>query len=239
MCTLTYVPLQNGVCITSNRDEHILRKGATLPQSIKLPAGYQVICPIDQEAYGTWIALRVDGTVGVILNGAFDRHEHQPPYRKSRGLVLLDAFGYPDFDQFAMDYGLLGIEPFTLVCFERMPGGQVHELRWDGKRKHMATYDPKKSHVWSAAMMYPPEIQRETEKRFRANLPIGDPDPLELLRFNREERYEQKVQRNGIEPIPELKTLSISQVLIEKKKASFRYFDQMNDLQANAEMALV
>ena len=54
-----------------------------------------------------------------MLNGAFTKHERNLPYRKSRGLIVLEIFEYKSFSDFVTDVDLHNIEPFTLVLAEK------------------------------------------------------------------------------------------------------------------------
>ena len=88
MCTVSFVPTKNGVCITSNRDEKVSRKKAISPQ--KTTINNKVITfPKDPQAGGTWFA-HDDKNVIVLLNGAEEKHISKGNYRKSRGLIVLD-----------------------------------------------------------------------------------------------------------------------------------------------------
>src|SRR5579871_6575106 len=128
MCTVTYLPTPTGYILTSNRDEALVRKPAEIPDSVAI-GNCQVLFPRDGEAGGTWIATADNGRTVCLLNGAFTRHKHNPPYRKSRGLVVLDFFTLPNAKAFADSYDLTGIEPFTILVIEK---SMLYELRWDG-----------------------------------------------------------------------------------------------------------
>ena len=52
--------------------------------------GEKIIFPKDPKAGGTWYAIDEFGTILVLLNGADEKHKVQLPYRKSRGLIVLD-----------------------------------------------------------------------------------------------------------------------------------------------------
>src|SRR5688500_18696780 len=102
MCTLTYIPLKDGFLFTSNRDERRLRAPA-LPPEVYRVHGKDILFPKDGEAGGSWVASS-DSLQLCLLNGAFERHIPNPPYRLSRGIVLLDAFGYEGFHAFFEKY---------------------------------------------------------------------------------------------------------------------------------------
>ena len=89
----------------------------------------RLLHPKDARAGGTWLVATNNGTVACLLNGAFKKHHHSPPYRRSRGLMILDAATqYNSFQNFTQHYDFEGIEPFTLVVCE---SEKVFELRWD------------------------------------------------------------------------------------------------------------
>src|SRR5919199_3470936 len=113
MCVVTLLPLPGGFVLTSNRDEHVSRPAAIPPQTYSID-GHSITFPKDPQGGGTWLA--TFGTITVcLLNGAFVNHVHQPPYRRSRGLVVLDYFDTADPRQFIDSYDFSGIEPFTMV----------------------------------------------------------------------------------------------------------------------------
>lgn len=95
MCTVTFVPSAKGAIITSNRDEMVMRPHAAMPAWEQWGTG-RILFPKDGLAGGTWIGMHENGAVMVLLNGAFVRHQHLPPYRRSRGLVFLDILGAAD-----------------------------------------------------------------------------------------------------------------------------------------------
>src|ERR1044071_8889387 len=141
MCTVSFVPLSNqSFILTSNRDEAVARGLASAPAIIE-KENYRLVCPVDPLASGTWIAASNYGDVICLLNGAFKRHRHQPPYRKSRGLVVMDYFDAGDPKKFSDEYDLTGIEPFTMVMVHRKNSLQLFELRWDGNQKYFAQLD--------------------------------------------------------------------------------------------------
>lgn len=165
MCTLTYIPLiENQFVLTSSRDEHFSRKPSSDPKISKIN-GRNVVFPVDGEAGGTWIAASESGRLVCLLNGAFGKHKHEPPYRKSRGLIVLESFNYNNFNDFIDSFGLEGIEPFTLVAVEAKKR-EIVDLRWDGNKKYSKSMDVKHKHIWSSATLYSAEVQLERENWF-------------------------------------------------------------------------
>lgn len=150
MCTVTFVPTAAGVHLTSNRDEHMYR-GRALDPALFRRKGYKLIFPRDPDAGGSWIALKDNGDAVVLLNGAFIKHLRKPPYRRSRGLVLLDVIEASDPEQQFNMMGLEGIEPFTLILFA---SGKLWECRWDGFQKHCLPLDAHKPYIWSSVTLY-------------------------------------------------------------------------------------
>ena len=167
MCVVTYLPYtEGGFVLTSNRDESVQRPAAVPPRRYLI--GKQLITfPKDVQAGGTWIATTERRTL-CLLNGAFQKHAHRPPYRRSRGLVVLDAFTYDSFHTFAADYDLTDIEPFTLVMVERVDTlPMLHELRWDGTETHFRCLPADEPRIWSSVTLYSDTIAREREGWFQ------------------------------------------------------------------------
>jgi hypothetical protein len=223
MCTVTYLPYREGFVLTHNRDEAPSRS----TQHIKRGrAGAQTLLfPQDSKAGGTWIATARSGRTACLLNGAFIKHKHQPPYRRSRGLILLDFFAAPDPDAFLRDCDLEGIEPFTLLFFAP---GRVVELRWDGAQRHLLELDPAAAHFWCSATLYPPEMQEKREAVFRHWLAKRAPQsarrlPADILYLHRtgsvgDPENDYVMDRSG-----RVQTVSITQIVQSHKGARMRY----------------
>jgi len=163
MCTVTYLPTEEGFILTSNRDERKSRSNTDVPKPYQL-YGQTVYFPQDKESSGTWIATSAQGLSLCLLNGAFEKHESQPPYRVSRGLILLEFFKHRFANDFLANTDLDGIEPFTLIiASQQTPKNYLYELRWDGNTPHLKSLDPGKACIWSSATLYPKEIRAERE----------------------------------------------------------------------------
>jgi hypothetical protein len=171
MCTVTYLPLSPaGFVLTSTRDEKTARKPAIPPEKHDIH-GQKVCFPRDAEAGGTWIAAAEKGYSLCLLNGGFTLHESRPPYRLSRGLMLLDFYRYNDVKAFCRSYEFEGIEPFTLVIAGH---GSLDEIRWDGGEIHRAEKNPGIPAIWSSVTLYAQEVIRMRQDWFHKWL-LGNP----------------------------------------------------------------
>lgn len=222
MCTVTYLPLANGFVLTSNRDERLSRPAAGAP-AVREMGGKKILYPTDPEAGGTWIAASEQGHVLCLLNGAREKHVSSPPYRQSRGLLLLDFWRFESVSDFLQHYEFEGIEPFTLLIAQNQ---SLQVLRWDGQRVDVETQTRSKPGIWSSATLYSPDTIREREQWFaewkRANQMF---DPEAILNFH---RFGGKgdVANDLVMSRPDRKqTVSISSVWVDASTVRFRYHD--------------
>ena len=221
MCTVTFIPSSDKVVITSNRDEHVSRKARLRPieQTIN---GLQVVYPKDRTVGGTWFALNENGTIIVLLNGAFQNHKRTPPYRRSRGLLVLDVISTENPLAVVQDIDLFNIEPFTLVLFDK---SRLWEFRWDGRQKHVKQLDAAQSHIWSSWTLYDDEAQNLRNQYFENFVAEdGYSGTQQILDFHRENHGDWE---NGfiIDRLNGLKTLSVTQVVTKKNVCELRHFD--------------
>lgn len=154
MCTVTFIPIKNkGYILTSSRDEKTSRPSAIFPQKY-LVNNEQLFFPKDSLAGGTWVLTSMNNFTLCLLNGAFEKHESNPPYKISRGLMVLDFFKYNNIDKFITEYNFENIENFTLIIVDSNNGLGLYELRWDGEILHKKTVDVSKPHIWSSCTLY-------------------------------------------------------------------------------------
>lgn len=225
MCTVTYIPTRGGgFTLTHNRDEAPARSLYALEQ--QQVRGGVLLFPRDAKAGGTWIASTEQGKTACLLNGAFVKHHHQPPYRRSRGLMLLDFFDYEEPAIFFETYDLEGIEPFTFLFFQ---SGAVVEFRWDGAQRYQKNLAADAAHFWCSSTLYPAEMQVKREEVFRrwlaARSPAKAPDPRAILYLHQtgsvnDPSNDYVMQREG-----RVQTVSITQVILRKKFSRMRYYD--------------
>lgn len=223
MCTLSFIPTDTGYIFTHNRDEHFLRESALAPAFYKTENG-GLVYPKDGKAGGTWIAS--DGsTTTCLLNGAFQKHKHQPPYQKSRGIVLLESFGYHS-STFGSTYDFTGIEPFTILRVKNLEAPL--ELRWDGKHVH-ETIRERKPMILSSATLYDQESQLERETLFHNFLTRNPaPTPASIFTFHGLKHSGKEEQDFIMERESGVKTLSVSQVIVHLQQMQFAYADKLN-----------
>lgn len=235
MCTVTYIPtIAKQFILTSNRDENAMRSPRNITHVWE--RNQDMIFPRDNNAGGTWIAASEKNKVVCLLNGAFVKHAHQPPYRLSRGIMVMDFFDFAHATDFFEQYDLSGIEPFTLVVID---GGRLFEFRWDEAQKYIRELDPALPAIWASATLYPPPVQekrREWFDRFLANHEAigpddiyafhrytGDGDPYNDLVMNRDGRVQ---------------TVSITQIISGPDQIEMIYNDLLNNVQKKEHVRL-
>ncbi len=166
MCTVTFLPKGKlDFILTSNRDEDPSRASHRLVS--KEIAEKTVYYPQDPKAGGTWFASDKSDFTLCLLNGGFEKHKHEPPYRLSRGILLLDFFKTGNLTEFISSYWFEGIEPFTLIVVEhRVTGLALHQLVWDEKELNHQVLNQEESYIWSSSTLYPQPVRNERKAWF-------------------------------------------------------------------------
>ena len=162
MCTVSFYRDNSKVIITSNRDENINRPAADSPKKISNGAK-TLYYPKDPQSGGTWFAVNSFGFVFVLLNGAEAKHIPNPPYRKSRGLILLDIINSDNFLEKWNLINLSNIEPFTVIAFVE---NQLFQIRWNEVEKSLVQLDINSSYIWSSITLYKDDIISKRELWF-------------------------------------------------------------------------
>lgn len=229
MCTVTFLPVKDRVFITSNRDEQVLRAPASFPEVQKMSTG-KVLFPRDGAAGGTWIGLHNNGNAMVLLNGAYEKHHHNPPYRKSRGLIFLDVFDSKSPAQKFKETDLDNIEPFTLVIWS---DGSLWEARWDGTAANVRQMVATIPHIWSSVTLYDKQVIDKRRGWFDEWLrEHTDITPESIRQFHEfggegDERIDLRMNRDGI-----LKTVSITGIELMHDRSVMYYKDMLTGVQA-------
>ncbi len=234
MCTVSFVRTNESVIITSNRDEHIQRENAAAPDFHVLP-GKKIIFPKDARAGGTWFAVGDNGVVVVLLNGAFKKHIAQPPYRKSRGLILLEIIEADKPLSFFRTLNLDNIEPFTIVLYQP---GLLYELRWDGVNQYEKPLDVSGNYIWSSATLYTNEIIEHRENLFQQFLHA--PAGISAAGIHDFHASNNGDHENGfiINRQTGMKTFSITQAVVNNHTVNFLHTDLLQQKQYTQTMAV-
>ncbi len=233
MCTVSYYSNPSETIITSNRDEKTERPKALSPKVYKHKGTY-IFYPKDPLAGGTWFVVKFNGDVIVLLNGAKQTHAKNPPYRKSRGLVILEIAIENNILNAWFRINLMDIEPFTLVLYSN---AELHQLRWNGVKKSEKSLDHNGSYIWSSSTLYTETTIKNRERWFREFLNntnrITNKD---LLKFHTETNLYDKENGLVINRNDHYKTKNISQCVITKTGYRFIHEDLIKNKTSNFNM---
>jgi hypothetical protein len=235
MCTVTYIPLKNSVCFTSNRDEQHDRPPAILPAIYEM-SGSSVLFPRDPLGGGTWIAAHKSGNAAVLLNGAWQPHKPEPSYRISRGLILLDLISGDSPVRRFEESDLKDIEPFTIILYDNR---MLFAGYWDGFEKKIDNLDACKSYIWSSVTLYDADIREKRKQWFSQWIAVHRSPRLDdILYFHRfggdgDLRYNLNMNRDN-----HLYTNSISAMQIFAHKTAFHYHDMRTNTVSVHSLAL-
>lgn len=225
MCTVTFIPVKDTLYITSNRDEKNWRTDALPPAVHQFNSG-KMLFPKDGDAGGTWIAGHENGNAVVFLNGGLEPHLPKPPYRKSRGLILLDLVDHSTPFNCFLAINLNSIEPFTAIIVDN---GHLFECRWDGNMKIHKELDIQTPHIWSSVTLYPEKIRSIRNQWFNEWI-IANPSPLQeqILHFHQftgdgDSSNDLMMNREG-----KVFTVSITSLMIETQLMNMDYLDIKN-----------
>ena len=229
MCTVTYIPKENGdFILTQNRDEDIKRAIATPPIE-RMINGIKHLFPIDPQGGGTWIGISATGRMASLLNGGSETHKHNPPYRHSRGKIILDYFKYETVDAFYNNYNFSDLEPFTLLLLEE---DRMFELIVNESGNSLTELNKKKPYIYSSTSLYSINSAEDRKLTFfewyYKNQSISQED---ALRFHEKFLFENEKDKSKIWGGFILNTVSITSIFKTSKEASVYYIDRLNDIQ--------
>lgn len=233
MCTVSFIPVNDKVFITSNRDEKHWRLPAQPPMNYEFN-NCEMIFPRDGDAGGTWISLCNNGNAGVLLNGAFTRHERKESYAKSRGLVFLEIMDHTRPLHTFLKTSLVGIEPFTLILWQQ---NNLYECRWDAdEMKHCIPLKNYRPYIWSSSTLYNDEVRKKRELWFAKWL-NQHPTPAkeEILEFHHfagdgDQKNDLFMNREG-----KVFTVSITNIELDAEYGVMNYTDVVSKQKSEAE----
>lgn len=224
MCTLSYIPHNDGFYVTHNRDEKISRGAQYAPQKTVTQRG-TVLWPGDAYSGGTWIAAHSDGRVAALLNGGLEAHHSQPPYRHSRGIIIAELLTQESTAAFMNSYALHDIEPFTLIVINACG---TDTLIWDGVRRHRGHHPPDMALLFSSVTLY--NMSERTLRRiwFRNWLQLHpDPTAAEVMKFHTTAGKNAPHTALCMMRDNDLKTISITQINSTPHQMTMHYTDRI------------
>ena len=244
MCTVTYLPLpNNNFLLTSNRDVSVNRKPASFPITMETSNG-KITFPKDGEANGTWIGSNEKNRTVVLLNGGFESHISNPPYDKSRGLIVREILETTDFWNYLQTEVLTNIEPFTLLILDWQNEFQFWEFIWDGERKYFKALNQNQPIIYSSPTLFDASARSKREQWFKdwlAQNPnyeqadilnfhevAGEGNPHESVFLNR--GYMQTVSVTSIQKQDNLSTIFYHDTISDSFKYSFFEFNHKVEL---------
>lgn len=226
MCFVSYVPLGRHAIITHNRDEDPMRDATAVAMTSyddDVWGVTKLLYPQDGlYESGTWICCNNRGTTLALLNGAAKRHERQPPYKLSRGLLLVNMLREDQPVQTIDRLDLKGVEPFTIIARYRE---ELFEIRWDGQNKQITKKDANAVHCWSSSTLYDEAMAAEREKWFRTGYdqlikPEADAiRAIHLLGGSGNDNHGLVMNRNNI-----VNTLSVTTVLSSERYITLQHY---------------
>lgn len=150
MCTLTFVPRENGYYLAMNRDERIARGVGTPPERVDL-AGVSAVYPRDIEG-GTWIGANARGAAFALLN--WNDVPNRVSKLQTRGAVIpevLTSATNREAREQLERLDLQGMLPFRLIGMfpaER----RIREWRWDQKSLSCCVHSWDKKNWFSSSL---------------------------------------------------------------------------------------
>lgn len=202
---------QGNFILTHNRDETILRPSSDEIQTREI-FNQSFTGPMDFVSGGTWI-YHSENYVVCILNGAYEKHTHRPPYKMSRGLVILELLKYNSIDEFIDKVNLMEIEPFTMIMLNRI-SNEKKILVWDEIQKHKEDVSDEKLIVRSSSPLYSVE-EKELHKKAFENLDNQIPDVIFQL------QDDLKMLENN--KFPTVQTTSITQIAQNNQQIDLKF----------------
>lgn len=236
MCTVTFIPSKEHIILTSNRDEKHWRSPAHAPARHSFQTG-TILFPKDGDAGGTWFGVHENGNAVIFLNGGFVKHEPEPPYRRSRGLILLDLLDTASPRSTFAAVDLEDIEPFTAVIWD---DAHLYECRWDGVRKHVKEMDRERPHIWSSVTLYDEQVIAKRRQWFadwlRHQQQPGQEDILHFHQFtgDGDAHNDLMMNRDG-----KVSTVSVTSVVIHPAGGHLAYLDLKNAQRIEEEIVFV
>jgi len=152
MCTLTFVPTEDGYVAGMNRDEKLTRPRAIPPKRFDFP-GATALFPRESSG-GTWIGCNSHGNLLALLNWNDVEPRFDGVNLPSRGVLIPELISSDDLADTRACYAQLdlnGILPFRLIgAF--FGQSVITEWRWDGLHRQEFKFEWGKRHWFSSSV---------------------------------------------------------------------------------------
>jgi Transport and Golgi organisation 2 len=181
MCTLSFLPQNDGYLVAMNRDELNSRVVAAPPAIHRFAQG-SALYP-QEPSGGTWIGANSHGNLLAIMNAnALNDDSQLPTKLKSRGEIipLLLQEATIDSTKHALSIlSLNGTHPFRL--FGTFPRNrELRQWYWDGIRLSSRSHDWIRNH-WFSSSRSDSRAEAQRGKAFEMSWRENLPDPAEWL----------------------------------------------------------
>ena len=226
MCILSYVPTNDGFVLTFNRDE-VYNRQTKAPECYTID-NQQLVFPKDIKYGGSWIGVNVTkSVVGCMLNA-----KGKPPKipSKSRGNIFIDQLKQGRAN--LKEKGLLGIAPFTLLCF-CVQTQVVTQYHWNGlelKRQNHPVCSP---FILCSSSLYNESTIGKLKAEFKNQIASKSEVETSTSSFHKKYLFHKNhpiyLKKNS-----DIQTVSITTILKNKSGFTLTYAD----LQENTEQTI-
>jgi hypothetical protein len=218
MCTVSWLPQDDGYFLCFNRDERRTRAPGRPPVEDQAD-GVRYLAPRDGDFGGTWLAVNEFGLTLCLLNLYRVPGYTPPPTPRSRGLLVLDLARGPT-GHAAMSalgsHSLARVQPFSLVAVE--PGGPALVAQWDGTTLTGLTHD-RPGLILTSSSVTEPEVGAARRALFAESPGVTADRLRELHRSHLPERGRRSVCMHR----EDAETQSSSEVTVDEATVSLRH----------------
>lgn len=183
MCTITYIPTDNGHIVTQNRDESPLREKALFPIKDNVH-NQSIIFPKDPEGSGSWFVTAKGGLTICVMNAVYHPDKTSADFKHSRGLVPLHFFEFSSSEHFVAEYDFKGIQGFTLIACSQE---SINEIHWDESKVKHTSFKPSPQ-IFQSDPLYNPVQKAKRKAWFKSWLSRNE--SVNILDFHKEQRSE-------------------------------------------------
>jgi hypothetical protein len=218
MCTLSFIPTNDGYVVAMNRDEKLSRPAASAPIVQEID-GVQAMYPLDVEG-GTWIAASASGTTWALLN----RNTNLKRRPRSRGEIILSALRSNDVSSEQLDLKLLNqVLPFRLIRF-CLISRNVLEWVWDGHRCTSIAHPWQTNHWFSSGESdeLASAIRSKTVGEFQG---IDGRESMEWLRKLHRSHKPERGAFSICVHRADARTVSYTEISVSNERVSMNYVD--------------